>query len=59
MATFDRRIVRPSTRRFLQACHIDGEVDIDLVFEPVADVHRPDLVAGVQVESLVPWKRIL
>jgi len=30
----------------------DGEVDIDLVFESVADVHGPDLVEGVQVESL-------
>ena len=122
MATFDRRIVRPSTLRFLQACQvwtpfhlaggaalagvhlrhrlsrdadlffhdrqthrdavallpdiaveadvtirlvrdagtfvrgvltgIDGEVDIDLVFESVADVHGPDVVEGVQVESL-------
>ncbi len=122
MATFDRRIVRPSTLRFLQACHArapfhlaggaalagvhlrhrlsrdadlffhdrqthrdavalledaareadvtirivrdagtfvravltgpDGAVDIDLVFDAVADVGRPDAVEGVQVESL-------
>ena len=122
MATFDRRIVRPSTLRFLQACQVrtpfhlaggaalagvhlrhrlsrdadlffhdrqthrdavallpelaveasvtirvvrdagtfvrgvltgmDGEMDIDLVFESVADVHEPDFVEGVQVESL-------
>ena len=122
MATFDRRIVRPSTLRFLQACQVrtpfhlaggaalagvhlrhrlsrdadlffhdrqthrdavallpelaveasvtirvvrdagtfvrgvltgmDGEMDIDLVFESVADVHGPDVVEGVQVESL-------
>ena len=122
MATFDRRIVRPSTLRFLQACHArtpfhlaggaalagvhlrhrlsrdadlffhdrqshrdavallqevaveagvtirvvrdagtfaravlsgaDGEVDIDLVFDAVADVDGPDSVEGVQVESL-------
>jgi len=122
VATFDRRIVRPSTLRFLQACQVrtpfhlaggaalagvhlrhrlsrdadlffhdrqthrdavallpeiaveagvtirvvrdagtfvrgvltgsDGEVDIDLVFESVADVHGPDVVEGVQVESL-------
>lgn len=122
MATFDRRIVRPSTLRFLQACQVrtpfhlaggaalagvhlrhrlsrdadlffhdrqthrdavallpdialeagvtirvvrdagtfvrgvltgtEGEVDIDLVFESVADVHGPDFVEGVQVESL-------
>lgn len=121
MATFDRRIVRPSTLRFLQACHArtpfhlgggaalsgvhlrhrlsrdadlffhdrqthrdavalladvaidagatvrivrdagtfvrgvvagaDGEVDIDLVFEAVADVGVPDVVEGVLVES--------
>lgn len=121
MATFDRRIVRPSTLRFLQACeartpfhlgggaalsgvHLrhrlsrdadlffhdrqthrdavalladvandagatvrivrdagtfvrgvlagaDGEVDIDLVFEAVADVGIPDVVEGVLVES--------
>ena len=121
MATFDRRIVRPSTLRFLQACQVrapfhlaggaalagvhlrhrlsrdadlifhdrlthreavtllpdmaveagvairvvrdagtfvrgvltglDGEVDIDLVFEPVADIHGPDVVEGVHVES--------
>lgn len=123
MATFDRRIVRPSTLRFLQACqartpfhlaggaalagvHLrhrlsrdadlffhdrrshrdavalleevaldagvtirvvrdagtlvravltgdDGEVDIDLVFDAVADVGGPESVEGVQVESLV------
>ncbi|MDP2322094.1 MAG: hypothetical protein Q8O42_22485 [Acidobacteriota bacterium] len=29
---------------------IDGEVDIDLVFESVADIHGPDSVEGVQVE---------
>lgn len=122
MATFDRRIVQPSTLRFLQVCHArapfhlaggaalsgvhlrhrlsrdadlffhdrqthreavsllpeiapeagvtirvvrdagtfvrgvltgaDGEVDIDLVFEAVADVGGPDVVEGVQVESL-------
>jgi len=122
VATFDRRIVRPSTLRFLQACHArtpfhlaggaalagvhlrhrlsrdadlffhdrhahrdaaallqevaleagvtirvvrdagtfvravltgaDGEVDIDLVFDAVADVSGPDSVEGVQVESL-------
>jgi hypothetical protein len=122
VATFDRRIVRPSTLRFLQACHVrtpfhlaggaalagvhlrhrlsrdadlffhdrqthrdavsllpeiaqdagatirvvrdagtfvrgvltgaDGEVDIDLVFDAVADVGGPDSVEGVQVESL-------
>ena len=122
MATFDRRIVRPSTLRFLQACHArtpfhlaggaalagvhlrhrlsrdadlffhdrqshrdavallqevaveagvtirvvrdagtfaravlsgaDGEVDVDLVFDAVADVDGPDSVEGVQVESL-------
>jgi Nucleotidyl transferase AbiEii toxin, Type IV TA system len=122
VATFDRRIVRPSTLRFLQACHArapfhlaggaalagvhlrhrlsrdadlffhdrrthrdavalleevaldagvtirvvrdagtlvravltgdDGEVDIDLVFDAVADVGGPESVEGVQVESL-------
>jgi hypothetical protein len=122
VATFDRRIVWPSTLRFLQACHVrtpfhlgggaalagvhlrhrlsrdadlffhhrqthrdavallqdvaleagvtirvvrdagtfvrgvltgtDGEVDIDLVFDAVADVGGPDSVEGVQVESL-------
>jgi len=122
VATFDRRIVQPSTLRFLQACHArtpfhlaggaalagvhlrhrlsrdadlffhdrqthrdavallpeaaseagatvrlvrdagsfvrgvlagaDGEVDIDLVFDAVADVGGPDYVEGVQVESL-------
>ncbi len=122
MATFDRRIVRPSTLRFLQACHVrtpfhlaggaalagvhlrhrlsrdadlffhdrqshrdavallpdvaldagvtirvvrdagtfvrgvltgaDGEVDIDLVFDAVADVDGPEVVEGVHVESL-------
>ncbi len=122
MATFDRRIVKPPTLRFLQACHArtpfhlaggaalagvhlrhrlsrdadlffhdrrthrdavallqetateagvtitvvrdagtfvravltgdDGEVDIDLVFDAVADVGGPDSVEGVQVESL-------
>lgn len=122
MATFDRRIVRLSTLRFLQACHgrtpfhlaggaalagvhlrhrlsrdadlffherqthrdavsllpeiaqeagvtirivrdagtfvrgvltgVDGDLDIDLVFDAVADVGRPDVVEGVQVESL-------
>ena len=31
---------------------VDGEVDIDLVFESVPDVHGPDLVEGVQIESL-------
>ena len=30
----------------------DGEVDIDLVFESVADISGPDSVEGVQVESL-------
>lgn len=122
MATFDRRIVRPSTLRFLQICHTrtpfhlaggaalagvhlrhrlsrdadlffhdreahreavallpeaaaeagaslrvvrdagvfvrgvlsgaDGDVDIDLVFDTVADVGTPDVVEDVQVESL-------
>lgn len=122
MATFDRRIVRPSTLRFLQACHArtpfhlaggaalagvhlrhrlsrdadlffhdrhvhreavalleevardaevtirvvrdagtfvravlttaDEVVDIDLVFDAVADVGQPDPVEGVDVESL-------
>lgn len=122
MATFDRRIVRPSTLRFLQACHArtpfhlaggaalagvhlrhrlsrdadlffhdrlvhreavalleevardaevtirvvrdagtfvravlttaDEVVDIDLVFDAVADVGQPDSVEGVDVESL-------
>ena len=122
MATFDRRIVQPSTLRFLQVCHArapfhlaggaalsgvhlrhrlsrdadlffhdrqahrdavsllpeiaqeagvairivrdagtfvrgvlsgaDGELDIDLVFDAVADIGAPDSVEGVQVESL-------
>jgi hypothetical protein len=122
VATFDRRIVRPSTLRFLQTCQVrtpfhlaggaalagvhlhhrlsrdadlffhdrqahreavallhdvafeagvtirvvrdagtfvrgvltgvDGEMDIDLVFDAVADVGGPDSVEGVQVESL-------
>jgi hypothetical protein len=30
----------------------DGEVDVDLVFDAVADVGGPDSVEGVQVESL-------
>ena len=30
----------------------DGEVDIDLVFDAVADVDGPDSVEDVQVESL-------
>ena len=122
MATFDRRIVLPSTLRFLQVCHArtpfhlaggtalsgvhlrhrlsrdadlffhdrqahrdavallpevaldagvtirivrdagtfvrgvlsgaDGELDIDLIFDAVADVGAPDSVEGVQVKSL-------
>lgn len=122
MASFDRRIVQPSTLRFLQACRVrtpfhlsggaalagvhlrhrlsrdadlffhdqrlhreavallpqvaqeagvtiqvvrdagtlvrgvltadEGELDVDLVFDPVADVGPPDDVEGVIVESL-------
>ena len=31
----------------------DGELDLDLVFDAVADVGVPDSVEGVQVESLI------